>query len=98
MRRNVNKIVALAIGISVISGNIMPVFAAETTQSTSIDNIQTQTNQKSVITLDDAIKSAISISDTLILDGNKITYQDKTNDINEALDDFNNVSDDKKKL
>jgi len=96
MKRNVNKIVALAIGISVISGSIMPVFAAETTQSTSTDNIQTQINKKSVITLDDAIKSAISISDTLTLDGNKITYQDKTNDLNEAQDDFNNVSDDKK--
>jgi len=29
MRRNINKIVALAIGISVMSGNIMPVFAAD---------------------------------------------------------------------
>ena len=35
MRRNINKIVALAIGISVMSGSIMPVFAADTTQSTT---------------------------------------------------------------
>jgi hypothetical protein len=61
MRKNINKIVALAIGISVMSVSIMPVFAADT-KSTSIANIQT--NQKPILTLDDAIKSASSISDT----------------------------------
>ena len=96
MRRNINKIVAFAIFISVMSGSIMPVFAADTVQSTSTDNIQTQTDQKAILTLDDAIKSAISISDTLILDGNKIAFQNKTNDITEAQDDFNNASGDKK--
>jgi outer membrane protein TolC len=95
MRKNINKIVALAIGISVMSGSIMPVFAADITQSTSTTNIQTQTNPKSVLTLDDAIKSAISISDTLTLDEMKISYQDKTNDITKKQDDFNNVVDDK---
>ena len=87
MRKNINKIVAFAIGISVISGSIMPVFAADTTQNLllkyiTLYNMQ-QTNQKTVLTLDDAIKSAISISDTLALDEKKISYQDKTNDIKE---------------
>ena len=35
MRKNINKIVAFAIGISVMSGSIIPVFAADTTQNTS---------------------------------------------------------------
>jgi len=100
MRKNINKMVAFAIGISVMSGSIMPVFAADT-KSTSTANIQT--NQKTVLTLDDAIKSAISISDTLALDEEKIMYQDKTNDIigkqddfTEKQDDFSSVADDKK--
>jgi hypothetical protein len=98
MRKNINKIVAIAIGISVIRGSVMPVFAADTTQiaqTTQNTNIRTQTNQKAVLTLDDAIKSATSISDTLILDEQKITYQDKTNDITKKQDDFNNVNGDK---
>jgi hypothetical protein len=96
MKKKVNKIVAIAIGISVMSSSIMPVFAADNVQNIYTDNIQTQTNQKSVLTLDEAIKSAISISDTLALDEKKIAYQDKTNDINEKQDDFNNVNGDKK--
>jgi len=98
MRKNINKIVAFAIGVSVMSGSVMPVFAADTTQitqTTQSTNIRTQTNQKTVLTLDDAIKSATSISDTLTLDEQKITYQDKTNDITKKQDDFNNVNDDK---
>lgn len=101
MRRNINKIVAFAIGISIMSGSVMPVFAADTVQNTSTattnvqnNNIQTQTNQKAVLTLDDAIKSAISISDPLKFDDKKISYQDKTNDLKEKQDEFNDVSGD----
>lgn len=94
MRRNINRMVALAIGISVMSGSIMPVFAADT-QSTPTVNVQT--NQKPVLTLDDAIKSAISISDTLVLDEQKIAYQDKINDLNKKQDDFNKVTDELEK-
>jgi len=96
MKKKVNKIVAIAIGINIISGSIIPVFAADAAQSISTNNIQTQMNQKSVLTLDESIKSSISISDTLALDEKKIAYQDKTNDITEKQDDFNNVSGDKK--
>ena len=36
MRKNINKLVAFAIGVSVISGSIIPAFAADTnTQNTS---------------------------------------------------------------
>jgi len=44
MRKNINKVVAFAIGISVMSGSIMPVFAADTTQNTYTTNIQTNKN------------------------------------------------------
>ncbi|MVX63448.1 TolC family protein [Clostridium chromiireducens] len=96
MRKNVNKLVALAIGISIISGSIIPAFAADTTQQVSVTTTGAQiANGKPLLTLDDAIKAAISNSETLALDDKKISYQDKTNDINEELDDYNNVSGDK---
>lgn len=93
MRKNINKLVAFSIGISIMSGSIIPVFAADATQNI-ITAVQNQVSQKSVLTLDDAIMEAIRNSETLALDDKKISYQDKTNDIKEMQDDFNNVSDD----
>lgn len=100
MRKNINKLVAFAIGMSVVSGNVIPAFAADTIQNTTtITDVQTQANAKSVLTLNDAIKAAISNSDTLKLDDKKISYQDKINDINEEINDSNDkISDDKKDL
>ncbi|OPJ65930.1 TolC family protein [Clostridium chromiireducens] len=99
MRNNINKLVALAIGVSVISGSIVPAFAADTAQNTNA-NVSTvaQVNGKPILTLQDAINSAISNSDKLKLDDKKITYQDKFNDINENIDDATGVSGDKEDL
>lgn len=106
MRNNINKIIAFAIGLSVISGSIIPAFALDSTSGTStttaittndvaFDTAVGNTNIKSnILTLDDAINSAISISETLSLDEKKISYQDKYNDINKSKDDFNKVNDD----
>ena len=104
MRKNINKLVAFAIGISVMSGSIVPAFAVDTTtQNTStITSVQSQTIGQPVLTLDDAIKAAISNSETLTLDEQKISYQDKINNVNEKLDDFsvdsNTISDENKNL
>lgn len=100
MRKNINNLVAFAIGISVISGSVIPAFAADTIQNTTtITNVQTQASTKSVLTLNDAIKAAISNSDTLKLDDKKISYQDKINDVNEEINDANDkINDDKKDL
>lgn len=98
MRKNINKLVAFAIGISVVSGSVIPAFAADTIQNTTtITNVQTQANAKSVLTLNDAIKAAISNSDTLELDEKKISYQDKINDVNEEINDANDKTNDDKK-
>ena len=94
MRKNINKLVAVAIGVSIMSGSVIPAFAADTTtQNTNTStSVQAQTNGKSVFTLDDAIKAAISNSDTLTLDEQKISYQDKINGVNKKIDDFNLTS------
>ena len=101
MRKNINKLVAVAIGVSVMSGSTIPVFAADTTtQNTStITSVQAQTNVKSSLTLEDAIKAAVSNSETLTLDEQKISYQDKINGVNEKIDDATStITDDKKNL
>jgi len=101
MRKNINKLVAVAIGVSVMSGSTIPVFAADTTtQNTStITSVQAQTNVKSILTLEDAIKAAVSNSETLTLDEQKISYQDKINGVNEKIDDATStITDDKKNL
>lgn len=95
MRKNLNKIVAFAIGISVVSGSFMPVFAADNAvQIDTMINSLYSKNQKLLLTLDDAIKGAVSASETIQMDTKKITYQDNVNDVNEDLDDYNNVSGD----
>jgi hypothetical protein len=113
MKKNANKLVAFAIGISVMSGSIIPAFAADSTTTTAVStaisttasttgitttsSTATASVQSNILTLDDAIKGAISISNTLALDEQKITYQDKENDITKKQDDFNNVDDNKEK-
>nr|WP_312289122.1 TolC family protein [Clostridium chromiireducens] len=98
MRKNVNKIVAFAIGISIISGSIVPAFASDNVESTNntAANVQIQVNGRVLLTLDDAIKAAISNSNTLALDEKKISYQDKVNDINEKIDDAKDADSDHK--
>lgn len=107
MRKNINRLVAFSIGISVMSGAAIPVFAADVTTTTTTTSTTTaavaQTNStsvqaqtvKPVLTLNDAIKAAINNSNTLALDDKKISYQDKFNDINEKMDDATGVSGDK---
>lgn len=87
MRKNINKLVAVAIGVSIISGSIIPVFAADTnTQNTStITSVQAQV--KPVLTLDNAIDAAISNSDKVALQIKKINLEDDKLDIQEDIDD-----------
>lgn len=100
MRKNINKIIAFAIGISVMSGSIVPALAEDSTQQTT-NSTSTATNSqivngKPLLTLDEAIKSAISIDEGLALDEKKISYQDKVNDLQDKINDETpNTSSDK---
>ena len=103
MRKNINKIIAFAIGISVMSGSIVPALAEDSTQQTTTSTSAATNSQivngKPLLTLDEAIKSAISISDVLAFDEQKISYQDKMNDLNDKIDDNNGrINSDKKDL
>lgn len=108
MRKNINKLVAVAIGISVVSGGFVQAFADDANQSTNVTVNQSSNNyiyvqsgaaQKPLFTLQNAIDAAISNSATLELDDKTISYQYKFNDLNEDIDDANNnIDDDKKDL
>ena len=89
MRKNINKLVAFAIGVSIISGSIIPAFAADTTtQDTSItENVQAQGNIKPVLTLEDAISAAIGNSNTIFLLGKKINLEEDMLDLQDKKDD-----------
>lgn len=88
MKKNINKLIALAIGVSVMSGSIVPAFAADTIQNTeNITNVQTLAKQSSVFTLDDAITAAIANSSTIVLQSKKINLEDDKLDIQDDIDD-----------
>ena len=86
MKKHLGKIIAFVIGISITGGDIVSVFAADTKQSTNL-NFQIQSDVKSILTLDEAIKAGINNSEILALDEKKINYIDKINDISEKIDD-----------
>lgn len=88
MRKNINKLVAFAIGISVMSGSIVPVFAADNTQQvTSTATASTQENEKPILTLEDAIKAGIANDSTISLQTKNINLQEDKLDIQDEIDD-----------
>jgi len=95
MNKNINKIVAIAIGLSIISANISPAFAYDSDKSsTTIQGLDYSainaqiTSQKPTITLNKAIDAAINNSDKLSLKSKEIKmYRDKM-DLQEKINDF----------
>lgn len=104
MKNNINKLVAFAIGISVMGGSALPALAVDTTATTtstaqSSSNViyaesQNQVNQKTILTLEEAIQGAINNSDQLALYEKKINYQNKIYDVNEEYDENNDIDGD----
>lgn len=88
MRKNVNKIVAFAIGISIISGSVIPAFATDNIQNTNktIANVQTQVNGKSLLTLKDAIEDGIANNSQIVLQSKKINLEEDKLDIQDEID------------
>jgi hypothetical protein len=91
MRNNIYKLVAFAIGISVMSGSIVPAFAADTTtQNTSTTTnvqAQSQANVKPVLTLEDAIAAGIANDNTILLEIKNINLQEDKLDIQDDIND-----------
>lgn len=101
MRKNINKLIAFAIGISVVSASSVTAFAEENTQSSNGNsattiNVESNNNTsngkeilkgKPILTLEQAINAALSNSGKLALKSREIRlYEDKLN-IQDELDD-----------
>lgn len=97
MSKNLNKIVAFAIGISVISGNVLPAMASNKVDTETMTNIQTQAStEKKVLTLDDAIEGAKSVSKTIAILDENIRLKQTINSLSDRKDDVINDNDDSK--
>lgn len=82
MRKNINKLIAVAIGVSVMSGSVIPAFAADTAQNTTtISNVQTQGSNKTLLTLDDAIAAGIANDNQLLIMTKNINLQEDLLDL-----------------
>lgn len=92
MKRNLVKLAAFLVGVSMVSANVIPAYAADTQNTVTTTNVQT--NGKTILTLDEAIESAISSSATLELYDKKIQFYQNKNNINEKIDDANNADSD----
>ena len=100
MKKSINKIIAIGIGVSMMGGSIVPAFAAETSKSSDIINKQVITTEnnsiingqviysKPIITLEKVINAAIDNSDKLVLKSKEIKlYRDKMK-LQEKTNDF----------
>lgn len=93
MGKNLNKIIAFAIGISVMSGSVVPVMAADvnTTTNTTSNN----TNSISgVYKVEDAVKDAIANSDKLAILNSSLSVFDAQKDVYDEYDDMGQDMDD----
>lgn len=93
MKNKIKKIVAIGIGLSVMSGSIVPAFAAETKLNTeNTTNVQASSNEKKVLTLDAAVNAAIENSDKVYLKSKEIKYYKDKMDLQEKTDDLSDQS------
>ncbi len=100
MKKNIKKIVAIGIGLSIVSRSINPVLAIEgqknneivsaqiiNDESNSIINGQSS-NGKPILTLDQVISAAITNSEDLNLKSQQISMYRKKEDIQDKTNDF----------
>lgn len=94
MRKNLNKVIAFAIGVSVISGSVVPAMA-DTNNAANVNSVNQEAQQsKKVLTLKDAVESAKSINNNLALLDEQIKLNDTVNDLNDKINDIKNEQDD----
>ena len=78
VKKNINKLIAIGIGLSVIVGNVSPVLATETIRDSKINTISgASENSLKILTLDKAIEAGLNNDDQMkILSSNLNYYKD----------------------
>ena len=89
MKKNINKLIAIGIGLSVIVGNVSPVLATETIRDSNINIISgAAQNSLKILTLDKAIEAGLNNDDQMkILSSNLNYYKDLQDYYDEADND-----------
>lgn len=90
MKNKLFKLVAVGIGLSIVSSSIVPAYAAEYINTSTINNIKTLEKEDNVLTVEEAINAAISNSDKLALKSKEIKLAKDKLDIQDTIDDFKN--------
>jgi hypothetical protein len=104
LRKNLKNVVAIGITISVINASIVPVFAADNTESSNVSGTTISYNNglsdlkaeqngqatkgKQVLKLDDAIKGAIDNSEDLSLKSDEIRMYQDKEKLQDKYNDF----------
>ena len=95
MRKNLNKIIAFAIGVSVVSGSALPVMATEVKNTTNTSsNSQSEINS-GVYKVENAVEDAIANSDKLAILNSSLSVFNAQKDVYEKRDDMGQDMDDK---
>lgn len=90
MKKNINKLIALGIGLSVIVGNVSPVLATEVIKDSKANTISASNeNNLKILTLDKAIDAAISKDDQIRILSITINYYKGLDDYYDEADDEN---------
>ena len=88
MKKNINKLIAIGIGLSVIVGNVSPVLATETIRDSNINIISgAAQNSLKILTLDKAIEAGLNNDDQMKILSSKSNYY---NDLQDYYDEADN--------
>ena len=88
MKKNINKLIAIGIGLSVIVGNVSPVLATETIRDSNINIISgAAENSLKILTLEKAIEAGLNNDDQMKILSSKSNYY---NDLQDYYDEADN--------
>ena len=90
MKKNINKLIAIGIGLSVIVGNVSPVLATETIRDSKINTISgASENSLKILTLDKAIEAGLNNDDQMKRLSSNLNYYKDLQDYYDEADNDN---------
>ena len=90
MKKNINKLIAIGIGLSVIVGNVSPALATETIRDSNINIISgAAENSLKILTLEKAIEAGLNNDDQMKILSSKSNYYKDLQDYYDEADNDN---------
>lgn len=90
MKKNINKLIAIGIGLSVIIGNVSPVLASDVIKDNKVNTISgsSESNLK-ILTLDKAIEAGLNNDDQMKILSSNLNYYKGLEDYYDEVNDDN---------